>query len=78
MHTRAKRNFVAGDRARRKSSASGTLYCRIFYPVAVFRYLFCTVDSVAGVAETRKDISVLIETLVLGTDVNVYVRVRVG
>ena len=51
------------------------MLCRIFYPVAVFRYLFCAVDSVAGVAETRKDVAVLVEAFVLSADVNVYVRV---
>ena len=50
----------------------------LFYPVAVFQYLLGSVDTVSGITKTGKDVAVLVQTFILSTDVNVYIRMGIG
>lgn len=61
----------------RPNDVQRMLFC-IILPGGSVSILFCAVDSVTGVAKTRKDVAVFVEAFVPGADVNVYVRVCIG
>lgn len=44
------------------------------HATAPFIDLFCSVNAVAGIAESRKNIAVFVQALVLCADENVYIR----
>ena len=50
----------------------------LLYPVAVFLYLLSSINPVACVAKTRKNVAVFIEAFVPGTDVNIYVGMGIS